>query len=312
MPRDLFGDRVLDLQARVDLEERDRAVGADEELARAGADVADLAQDRLRGLDELGVLLVGEERRGRLLDELLVTALQRAVARRDDDDGAVAVREALRLDVARLVEVPLDEALAAAERRDGLAGRGLEQLVDLVDRARDLEAAPAAAERRLDRDRQAVLLREGVTSSAPCDGVGGAGDERSAGLLRDVARADLVAERLDAPRAGADPDQAGVDDGPREVGVLGEEAVAGVHGVGAGAPGDVEAASRCRGRCRRAVLPSSAYASSASRTCRASRSGSAYTATEPIPASRQARMTRTAISPRFAMSTEAKAVTGQR
>ncbi len=38
--RDLFGDGVLDLQARVDLEERDRAVGADEELAGSRADVA--------------------------------------------------------------------------------------------------------------------------------------------------------------------------------------------------------------------------------------------------------------------------------
>src|SRR5690349_9926348 len=39
------------------------------------------------------------------------------------------------------------------------------------------------------------------------------------------------------------------------------------------------------------------------RTCSASRSGSAYTATEPMPASLQARITRTAISPRFATST---------
>ena len=55
---DLFRDRVLDLQARVDLEERDRAVGADEELAGAGSDVADLAQDRLRGVVQRLVLLV--------------------------------------------------------------------------------------------------------------------------------------------------------------------------------------------------------------------------------------------------------------
>src|SRR5512142_3174618 len=45
------------------------------------------------------------------------------------------------------------------------------------------------------------------------------------------------------------------------------------------------------------------YASSARRTCIASRSGSLYTATERIPRSRHARMTRTAISPRFAMRT---------
>src|SRR5262249_48741715 len=42
---------------------------------------------------------------------------------------------------------------------------------------------------------------------------------------------------------------------------------------------------------------------SASRTCRAPRSQSEYTATAGIPSSRHARMTRTAISPRFAIST---------
>jgi hypothetical protein len=41
---DLLGDRVLDLQAGVDLEEGDRAVLADEELAGAGTDVAGLLQ----------------------------------------------------------------------------------------------------------------------------------------------------------------------------------------------------------------------------------------------------------------------------
>ena len=46
-PGDLLGDRVLDLQAGVDLEERDRAVLADQELAGACADVADLFQNGL-------------------------------------------------------------------------------------------------------------------------------------------------------------------------------------------------------------------------------------------------------------------------
>ena len=88
-------------------------------------------------------------------------------------------------------------------------------------------------------------------SSTPCDGVGGAGDQGCAGALRDVAGADLVAERLDRRRRRADPREAGVDDGLRERRVLGEEAVPGVHGVGAGAAGDVEQLGRCRGRSRR-------------------------------------------------------------
>src|SRR5690349_3621364 len=46
-----------------------------------------------------------------------------------------------------------------------------------------------------------------------------------------------------------------------------------------------------------------AYASSASRTCSAVRSHSEYTATGDTPISRHARITRTAISPRFAIRT---------
>ena len=51
------------------------------------------------------------------------------------------------------------------------------------------------------------------------------------------------------------------------------------------------------------MAPPREWASSASRTKSASRSGSAYTATLLMPASLHARMTRTAISPRLAIRT---------
>ena len=213
---DLLGDRVLDLEAGVDLEEGDVPVRPDEELARARADVAGLAEDGLGRPEQLGVLLLGEERRRRLLDELLVATLERAVAGRDDDDVAVLVGEALGLDVARPVEEALDEALAAAEGRDGLADRRVVQLGDLLHRARHLETAAAAAVCRLDRDREAVLLREGDDLVRAVDGVGGAGHEGRAGPQCDVAGLDLVAKGVDGRRAGADPGQARVDDLLRE------------------------------------------------------------------------------------------------
>ena len=81
-------------------------------------------------------------------------------------------------------------------------------------------------------------LANATTSSASGDRVLGAGDQRGADLLRDVAGLDLVAEVLDRLGRRADPDQAGVDDGLREVAVLGQEAVARVHRVGAGLLGD--------------------------------------------------------------------------
>ncbi len=238
--RHLLGDGVLDLQARVDLEEADDAVGADEVLAGARTRVTRLAQDRLRRPQQLGVLLVTDERRRRLLHELLVAALQRAVTRRDDDDVAVVVGEALRLDVARAVEEALDEALAAPERRDGLAHSRLVQRRDLLDRSRDLEAASATAVGGLDGNGQAVLLRERDDLVRVVDRILRTGHEGSAGLRRDVTRLDLVAERVDGGGRRPDPRQARIEDGLRELGVLREETVPGVDGVSAGTLRDVE------------------------------------------------------------------------
>ena len=232
--RGLLGDRVLDLQAGVDLQERDQAVLADQVFDGAGAVVVGLFADPLGRFVDLLALRVGQERRRRLFHQLLEAALQRAVAGAGDDDVAVLVGDHLRLDVARLVQVALDEALAAAERRDGLAGGRLEQLGDLFDGAGHLHAAAAAAEGGLDRDRHAVLLGEGHHLVGVLDRVGGAGHQRRLRAGGDVAGGDLVAEVADRLRAGPDPDQAGVDHRLGEIGVLRKEPVAGVDGVGAG------------------------------------------------------------------------------
>jgi hypothetical protein len=145
---------------------------------------------------------------------------------------AVSARH-LGLDVPRLVEVALDEALAAAERGDRLADGGVEQLGDLLHGAGHLQAAAAAAERRLDRDRQAVLLGEGddLVGAPTGSGCRAPAARRPLAMCR---AGDLVAEVADRLRGRADPGQPGVDDGLGEVGVLGEEAVAGVDRVGAG------------------------------------------------------------------------------
>src|SRR5699024_5901384 len=158
-PGGLLGDRVLDLQAGVDLEEGD-SVALHHELDGAGAVIAGPAAESLGRLVEPPALLVGEERGRGLLDELLEAALQSAVAGTGDDDVAVLVGEHLRLDVAGLVEVLLDKALAAAERGDGLTGGGLEEVGDLGHLVGDLHAAATAAEGGLDGDGQAVLLGE--------------------------------------------------------------------------------------------------------------------------------------------------------
>ena len=194
---DLFGDSVLHLQAGVDLEERHRSVLADEKLAGAGAEVADLFQDGLGCAVHFRGLRFGQERRGRLLNQLLVPALQRAVAGRHDDDVAVHVGETLGLHVAGGIEVLLDEAFAAAEGGDGLPGGGVEHLGNLITGTSNLEAASTATEGGLDRYRQSVHVDEGEHLGRVDAGVEGAGRHRSIDLFGDMPGGDLVAELLD-------------------------------------------------------------------------------------------------------------------
>ena len=61
--------------------------------------------------------------------------LDRALALEEVDDVAVGVGEDLHFDVARPLDEPLDVQRAVAERRGGLAPRGLHRVGDLVARA---------------------------------------------------------------------------------------------------------------------------------------------------------------------------------
>src|SRR5579883_1370328 len=78
-PGDRFGDRVLDLQPRIHLDEVEMP-GGDEEYDRAGADIADRAGGGDRGRRHRLAALPGEPRRRRLFEDFLVAALDRAVA----------------------------------------------------------------------------------------------------------------------------------------------------------------------------------------------------------------------------------------
>src|SRR5258706_12770920 len=73
--------RMLDLQTRIDLEESiGRLLLVDEKLARRRSLVADRTDELRSSFPDLVVEARGKRRRGRLFDQLLVPALQRAVA----------------------------------------------------------------------------------------------------------------------------------------------------------------------------------------------------------------------------------------
>src|SRR5699024_2470961 len=141
------------------------------------------------------------------------------------------VSDDLCLDVAGLVQVALHEALAATEGGGGLTGGGLEEVSDLVHLIGDLHATSAATEGSLDGDGETELLGEGDNLVGVLDGLLGAGCHRCVGGVGDVAGGGLGTGGAGGLRGWSDPDQALVDDGFSEVGVLGEEAVAGVDSV---------------------------------------------------------------------------------
>jgi hypothetical protein len=220
-PRDRLGHRVLHLEASVHLEEVEGARLVDDELDRAGADVADRFGGRDGGAAHAGAER-GIDRRGRrLLDDLLVAALDRALALAQVDHVAVGVAEDLDLDVTGRVEVPLDQQRAVAEGALGLAARGRERLGEGRLVANDAHALAATASRRLDQDRETDLAR-GVDAFLERQlRERRSGDDGDVGARHDLLRADLAAHAADRVDGRSDEDEARGRDALRELGVLG-------------------------------------------------------------------------------------------
>ena len=199
-PGDLFGDRVLDLQPGVDLEEGDLVV-LDQELGGGQAREFGRTDQRRRGRGQPGADLPGQRRR-RDLDQLLPPPLQAAVAVAEHGHGARAVADDLDLDMPGPGQQPFGKDPPVAEGRGRLRGAPahcLGQVLLAGDRA---QAAPAAAGHRLDHDR-AVLAQQ--RSCFFPRGVGaGAGQHRHAQLTRPGPGRGLVAEQRECrwPRSG--------------------------------------------------------------------------------------------------------------
>src|SRR4051794_6425179 len=239
-PRHELGHRVLDLHARVHLEE-EVLVALEQTLDRARADVVDGGGGVRGDLADARAELLVDERRGRLLDQLLVAALDGAVALAEVDDVPVAVGEDLDLDVARVGEVALEVDRGVGEELLALARGALEGVLELRLVERDAEALAATAPRGLDRDGIADRLVDDLARGLEVgDRVGGARDDGNAGLLHQLARARLRAHGVDGAGGRADEGDAGLLKAAHERRVLGKEAVAGVHGLGARLLDDLE------------------------------------------------------------------------
>ena len=237
----LFGDGMFDLDAGVHLDEIELAtVHIHQEFDGPRAFIADMGADAAAQIADLGALFGGQVGGGGAFHDLLVAALHGAVAFKQVIDVAVLVAQNLHLDMPGAQDHLFQIALAIAKGGLCLAPAFTHlvgQFLWPVDRA---HAAPAAAPACLQHQRiahfggLAAHLIHVVAQNF------GGGDDRNAGRYRHAPRRSLVAQGAHGFRRGADEGDAGTFAGIDEIGVLGQQAIAGVDGIGPGEFGDAD------------------------------------------------------------------------
>ena len=165
-----LGDRVLDLQPGVHLQEEELAGGRVEQaLDGAGVAVADGLTGADGGGAQPGPQLRRDGRRRGLLEYLLVAPLHRALPLAQRHDPPIGEPEDLYLDVPYPGEVPLDEHRPVAEHPLREPAHLLELGAQRRLVGRGGHAHPATTGGRLDHDRVADPggLRDSRVSGSP-------------------------------------------------------------------------------------------------------------------------------------------------
>src|SRR5262249_14580690 len=114
-PRDQLGDRMLDLQPRIHFQKIEAFVLSGDELHGARRIGADRSRERDRLRTHFLPRLFVVQRRRRLLNRLLIAALDRTLPFAEMDNGPVLVAEHLDLDVTGISNELLDEYAVVAE-----------------------------------------------------------------------------------------------------------------------------------------------------------------------------------------------------
>ena len=236
-----FADGMLHLQAGVHFDEIELAILI-EEFDGAGAQIAQLGQRLGDDAADLITLLCVQRRTASLFPQLLVTALQRAVALAQMHDMAMGVGQNLDFDMAWPLEIFLHIDHVIAERGLGFGarlGQGKGKLAGILG---DFHAPAAAPRRGLDQDRIADLFGHARGVRVQHFAVR-ARHRGNAQFLHRLLGGDLVAHHPDMLGRGTDEGQPMLLDDVGELRVLRQEAVAGMNGLGAG---DLAGSDDCR------------------------------------------------------------------
>ena len=236
---DFLGDGVLDLQARVGLDEHiGQGVGGgiDQEFEGAQALVADLGGHAQRVARDALAQRLRQAGAGRDLDQLLEAPLQRAFALAQRDGACAAIAQDLHLDMARARHQTLHIDTVHAEGGARLAAAALVGSGQVLGTRHGAHAAPAAAADGLDHDAAGapglLRLEEGL-GLFQRDGLAAAQHQRHAAAACQIACAGLVAQQRQVLRRGTDEAQSRIGTGLGKAGVLAEKAVARMDAVAA-------------------------------------------------------------------------------
>ena len=239
-----FRDRVLHLQTGVHLEEGRLAAVVDEEFAGAGTHVVDRTGEHQRRVAQASPLLGIDAGRWRLLEQLLVSPLDRAVTFAELHAGPMGIEQDLDLDVASAFEEALEDEPVIAERAGSLTTGSGERVGESLGLAHRSHALAAATCRRLDQERVTDPGRGCRERLVRLICLVVAGECRDPERSRQPTRGSLVTHRPDGVRRRADPADPGHRDALGEIGVFGQESETRVEGVRAGSPGFLHDRSR--------------------------------------------------------------------
>ncbi len=164
--RHLFGDGVLDLEPRVGLDERKGRlvvlrgrIDIDQKLERAEVVVTYFLRHPHRGRRQPIAKRRRESRARRYLHDLLIAALDAALALPEVADVARSVPDDLHFYVTRARHQLLDVHVADPERRARLGLTALVCFLDFLEARDGAHAAAAAACHRFDHHRSALAQR---------------------------------------------------------------------------------------------------------------------------------------------------------
>ncbi len=239
---DQLRDTVLDLEPGIDLQEIGLAIGCDQELGRSRIPEADRPGDPNGKVVQSAPGIGGETGSWRLLQQLLVAALDGAVALPQGHDRALRVAKELDLDMSRALDVALEVHAGRTEGLQCLCRGTFHRDHQIIRVVHATHAAAPATRGRLDQDWIADVTGHPSYPSdrlwpADLDGCERARNDGHTLSPCCLACGDLVAKARECRRSRSDEGDALVLDRGRESRLLRQEPIAGMHGIGTGVPG---------------------------------------------------------------------------